>query len=704
MEAHPKLRPDLEVSRHRDSEGGQRIVLKDPLSGKFYRLSQYEFILLDALNGERTLEQTVEKLKESGRYYNEDDAKMVLGKAAQMGLLLGAKFGSSKYQQHLKANKLKAQRTKAFSSIYFLFIPLINPDKFLESTLWVYKILVNKFTGALAILAAPGAIYLVIAGIPKLETEYLFFFNFQNLLYLWITIAITKLVHEFAHAYTAKSYGLTVPEMGLAFLLFFPCLYCDTTDAWRLAHRRQRMAISGAGIISEAVMAVISAYIWYYTLPGMINSIAFYLMTLSFISTLLFNGNPLMRFDGYFVLTDYLRMPNLAANSIKYIKYLFFNRALGMTIVPNPAGNNRQQRIFSIFGVSVVIYRVFLYTGIIVGVYYKFDKMIGIVLAALAFVLFVVRPILKGAKFIFQQRWELSPRPFGALVVIALVVGAIVLLNAPISANSVYPCYLKSDQVQKLTVPLHTLVEKVNVEEGQTIKEGKVLFQLDVAKLRLQLRLKETQKSIIQKEMALYKLDRETIADVSSKEIELKQIEEDIDKIKKDLNLAEGEIRAPFNGVITKLDERLQQGFQPGEGVIVGELQSTRKCVIIGLIPSADLEKAQKGAECRVWFPIGNGLTLNKRIDDIKSYSETDLKNSPFSSRFGGEVATEVKGEKQKDAPLEAHYAGKIYHDNKDTEIPLGFTGRLVIAVPPKSLITRIYDGVIRTINRESLL
>lgn len=679
-------------------------MLKDPLSGKFFRLSKYEFTLLNALNGHMTLEETLDKLKESGRHYNEEDAKLVLGKAAQMGLLLGTKFGSSKYQSQLRANKLKAQKTKRFTSIYFLFIPLFNPDRFLESTLWLFRLVANRLTGAIALLAAPGAVYLVISGIPKIQGEYLFFFNFQNLLYLWITIALTKLIHEFAHAYTAKSYGLSVPEMGLAFLLFFPCMYCNTTDAWKLADRKQRMAISGAGIISEAVMAVFAAYVWYFTLPGMINSIAFYLMSLSFISTLLFNGNPLMRFDGYFVLTDYLRMPNLAANSVKYLKYLFFNRALGITLVTNPASTERQTRIFTTFGVALVIYRVFLYTGIIIGVYYKFDKMIGIVLAILAFGLFIVRPIYKGAGYILKQRREISPRPVGLFALIIIIAALIIPLSVPISANSVYPCYLQSDRIRKLTVPLHTLVERVNIEQGEPVKEGDVLFQLDAAKLELQLRLKKTQERIIEEEMALYRLDRETIADVSPKEIELQQIREDIDKISADLAIARGEIRAPFDGVVTELDEKLQPGFQPGEGVIVGELQSGVKCVIIGLIPAADLDKAQVGKDVQVWFPLQGGLTLSAKLDDIKSYSEKDLKNSPFSSRFGGEVATEIKGEEQKDAPLEAHYAGKIYYDNSKGEIPLGLTGRLVIASPPKSILSRIYDGLIRTINRETLL
>ena len=173
----------------------------------------------------------------------------------------------------------------------------------------------SKWTAFLVILAAPGALYLVIDALPRIELEYLFFFNWSNLLFLWVTIGVVKLVHEFAHAYVAKRFGLHVPEMGIAFLIFFPCLYCNTTEAWQLANPRQRASIAGAGIVAEAVVAVFSTYLWYYTQPGLVNSLAFYLMAISFASTILFNGNPLLKFDGYFILIDMLALPNLATNS-----------------------------------------------------------------------------------------------------------------------------------------------------------------------------------------------------------------------------------------------------------------------------------------------------------------------------------------------------------------------------------------------------
>ena len=229
------------------------------------------------------------------------------------------------------------------------------------------------------------ALYFVVTGIQSLKNVYLFLFNFNNLLILWTAIALSKLIHEFAHAYTAKHYGIRVPEMGVGILMFFPVLYSNVTDVWQLGDRRQRMAIAGAGIIAEAVIAILATFVWTFTKPGIVNSLAFYMMAMSFVSTLLFNGNPLMKFDGYFVLVDYMQLPNLWAKSMKYVKHLWMENVLGLTNYPDPSNTDRERKIFGVYGFSLFAYRIFLYTGIVVNVYYRFDKLLGIILGIVAF-------------------------------------------------------------------------------------------------------------------------------------------------------------------------------------------------------------------------------------------------------------------------------------------------------------------------------
>ena len=139
---------------------------------------------------------------------------MLVSKAGQLGLLLGTQFSASKFQTHLRDSAKKAKRAQRLSQLYFAFIPLVNPDRFLKKTLFLVKWLSNRWILGLILAMLPGSLYFIITGLSEMQREYSFFFNLENLLYLWATILITKLIHEFSHAYVATSFGLRVPQMG----------------------------------------------------------------------------------------------------------------------------------------------------------------------------------------------------------------------------------------------------------------------------------------------------------------------------------------------------------------------------------------------------------------------------------------------------------------------------------------------------------
>lgn len=704
QQAAARFRPDLQVFPQREEGARARVVLKDPVSEKFYHVSEYEYHFLKSLNGRVSLEEAVEDLKEGGRYYSPDTARKIVDNADRLGLLVGTRHGSPDRQRYLRSRLRAAQRLRWFSGVYFWFIPLVNPDRFLERTVWLFKLVVNRWTGLLAVCAAPPAIFLVISDLPRIRTEYLFFFNWHNLLYLWVTIAITKLVHEFSHAYVAKSFGLRVPRMGIAILIFFPCLYCDTTDAWRLAGRKQRILIAAAGIMAEAVVAISAAYVWYFTNPGIVNSLAFYLMAVSLVSTVIFNGNPLLRFDGYFILMDYLRIPNLATKSATYLKHLFMNGVLGLPTYRDPASTPRERYVFMQYGISAFAYRIFLYTAIVMGVYYRFDKVVGVALALMAFFLFIVRPMAMGVGTLYAQRGAIDLRPRGLLIFLIIVVVVVGVLCVPLAGRSVFPAFLASTQVQKLTVPLHTMVKKVNIREGSFVKKRDVLFELDTSDLELILEQREDRKKILSGEVELLMLDPAQMAKAPSKVTLIKQVEREIELIKRDLEIARAGIIAPFDGFVTKLDYRLQPGFKPREGTIVGELQSPTDCVVIALVTAEDTRRLRPGMEAEVWFPLGEGMVFRKEIESIKAYSERDLSDSPFSSRFGGELATEVFSEVRKDVPLEAQFYCSVKFDNGKAGVPLGMTGRVSVPALPQSLAARLYHRMVRTFRKEAFL
>jgi putative peptide zinc metalloprotease protein len=698
-----RFRSDLEIIGDSGKVGYTRAVtVVDPVSNKFFHLSQYDFRLLNSLDGNVDVRQAVERLRRQGFYYDAAEAARTVQQAAAMGLLIGARTGTAEFQKSVKAKVEAAKKAQYLSKIYFAYIPLWNPDRFLEQTLWVYRKLANKWTALLWLALSPGALYFIVSGMGRLEQQYLYFFNVEGVLYLWLTILLTKTLHELAHAYAAKGFGLRVPEMGVALLIFFPCLYCNTSDAWRLADRRQRLAITAAGMIAEGVVAIAATYIWYFTKPGLVNSLAYYLVVVSFVSTVLFNGNPLMKFDGYFLLSDYLQIPNLSAKSMAFVKYLFLNRVLGVATARNPASTPREGAIFVAYGISAFVYRVFLFGAIAIGIYFRFDKLIGAVLCCIYVLQILVGPLRRSITSLYASRKLIHPRKNGVLVFALLIAVAALLLATPISFKSVFPCYLAPSAAQKIAVPLRTPVGKVFARKGMLLDAGAPLFLMDSRPLELELARKKIDQGIVNQQIQLLLLDSSEIGKCEEKVVELAQVEHEIKMIEEDLRKAQSGVAAPFSGWVTALDWRVQDGFTPGEGAVVGDFASNVDCEARALVGENDVHMAHPGQEIEIWLPAAGDKTFTARIQVVKPYAEVDMKDSPFSSRVGGEIAVEQGDHGNTDAPLTPQYVCIASFPNP-RQIPLFVSGKCALSSPPQSILSRMFQAVVQTFNRETM-
>ena len=158
------------------------------------------------------------------------------------------------------------------------------------------------------------------------------FFNWWTIMSFWVCLAVVKIIHEFGHGLTAKHFGGEVHEMGILFLVLTPALYCDVTDSWLLPNKWKRIWISAAGIYVECFLASIATFVWWYSTPGLLNSLAMATMFICSVNTIMFNANPLLRYDGYYVMADWLEIPNLRIKSTQFFAYLFQEKVLGLEI------------------------------------------------------------------------------------------------------------------------------------------------------------------------------------------------------------------------------------------------------------------------------------------------------------------------------------------------------------------------------------
>jgi putative peptide zinc metalloprotease protein len=334
-----RLRTDLGIEPQK-YEGRTYFVVKDPVSLRYYRLKEHEHFLIRYMDGKHTLDDAQ---KEYEKRYRPDRLKLEeLEAFAQQLMTAGlAQNESPRAGQQLFDRRKKRKRTEwmqTLTNILYIKIPVIDPDLVLRKMLpWVGFVFTPWFF-LLSVCFMLGAVLLVTTHFDVFRSKlpsYHEFFNFRTIGFLWLALGIVKVIHEFGHGLSCKKFGGEVHEMGLLFLCLSPALYCNVSDAWTLPNKWHRIIISAAGIYVELVIAAAATFIWWNTpTQPFIHNLSLSLMVVCSVSTVVFNANPLMRYDGYYVVADWLEIPNLRERSNRFIKNQFLEHCLGVEVPP----------------------------------------------------------------------------------------------------------------------------------------------------------------------------------------------------------------------------------------------------------------------------------------------------------------------------------------------------------------------------------
>jgi multidrug efflux pump subunit AcrA (membrane-fusion protein) len=327
------------------------------------------------------------------------------------------------------------------------------------------------------------------------------YFNFTTIGYLWLALAVVKVIHEFGHGISCKMFGGEVHELGLLFLCFSPAMYCNVSDAWKMPNKWHRIMISFAGIYVELVIASLATFVWWnYDQvatwiqfdPIFVRNLSLALMVVCSVSTVIFNGNPLMRYDGYYILADWIEIPNLREKANRYLSNLFMEHCLGVEVQPEPYMALGRRIGFVVYAIVSYFYKWFVTFSILVFMYnflkpYKLQAL-SVMLAFAAAASIVGWPIYRVGKNIYRRgrlpdmkRWRvIATATVGAGLVLFIflvpfprtrVVRAVGLVEAHPEATS--KVYLRfSSSLMDLNGA--TLTE-LNVRDGQKVEKGDVL-------------------------------------------------------------------------------------------------------------------------------------------------------------------------------------------------------------------------------------
>ncbi len=485
-----RVRGDLAVTPQK-YEGRTYYVIKDPVSLRYYRFKEQEYFLLKLMDGKHTNDEAQKEFEKSFRpdRLTLEDLEHFSQQLLTAGLVQNesAQAGKQLYDRRAKRRRMEIMR--AFTNLLYIKIPVFDPEKTLNHMLpWLRWI----FTGTFLVLSGAvmlGAVMLVLTHfetfLDRLPT-YQEFFSFKTAVYLWAALGVVKVIHEFGHGLSCKAFGGEVHEMGFLLLCLSPAMYCNVSDAWTLPNKWRRIIISGAGIYVELMIAAIATYVWWNS-PSQpfINNLSLSLMIVCSVSTVIFNGNPLMRYDGYYVLADWLEIPNLRDRANKYLKRIVTEHCLGIESQPEPYMDLSRRILFLVYAVVSWVYR-WAITFVILKFMSTFLKpyrleIISNMFAIAAFAGMIGWPIYNLFKNI-SKRGRLPDMKPVRVTISAILVGLLLLgfFFVPLPVTRVRQPGLVEVQPEYLT-PIHIkvpgILQKVLVKEGEFVRKGKILAE-----------------------------------------------------------------------------------------------------------------------------------------------------------------------------------------------------------------------------------
>jgi putative peptide zinc metalloprotease protein len=372
-------------------------VIKDPVGLKYHRLQVEQFKILELLDGERSLEQIRDELKiiYPTLQVTLSDIQQLITDLHKKGLVVSDRAGQGAgiIRERTKQRNDKIKQT--LMSLLYMRLPGWDPERTLR---WLYpwmQWMFHRWIVTVCMLFVTSAWLLLGANLDEFQgrlPEFQSFFGWPNLMYMWVTLGAAKIVHEFGHGLSCHHYGGECHEMGIMLLVFSPCLYCDVTDSWMLRSKWQRIIIGAAGMYIEVIISAFAIYIWWFSKPGLVHHLALNMFFVTTITTVIFNANPLMRFDGYYMMSDFLEIPNLRQKSDKMLREAFSWYCLGIESRPDPFMPETGKAWFVTYAIAAWLYRwvilvsisMFLYTVLkpydlqSIGITLMFVSMAGI--------------------------------------------------------------------------------------------------------------------------------------------------------------------------------------------------------------------------------------------------------------------------------------------------------------------------------------
>ncbi|MEC7840119.1 MAG: efflux RND transporter periplasmic adaptor subunit [Chlamydiota bacterium] len=695
----PLFRKDLELFEGPiESDGSPTFNLYDPVKAKYFKLSWPESLIVQHLKQGMTLDELHQYISEKTTLkVSKDEIKFFFIDAFRHDLLAVMK-SPDYYEQIHDSKDMGVLKWLLFNYLY-IRLPLVNPDPFLSKTINFVRPLGSKIAFAIYGFLSLVGILLLLTRFSEFISTFTYFFNFEGIILYAVAISCVKVIHELSHAYTAKNYGVYVPSMGIALIVLWPVLYTDVTDGWKLKNRRERFFISAAGIIAELIVAGLCTIGWYYSPKGIVQSIFFVIASITWVSTLVINLNPAIRFDGYYILGDLWGIDNLQHRAFNVTRWKLREWLLGLK-TPPPEERLTHQRITGmiVYSIYTWIYRVFLYTAIALFVYYKFTKALGVFLFCLEIAVFLIWPISSEIRALASLKQYLQTNP-RMMFTVTLILAALGWFIIPLPHVEKFPAITTPVEQQLIYVPIDSVVKKIYVERDQQVTQGEPIMELVSPQLSHEVLKLDYEKKILEKQIYLLSFYDSDRAYIPERRAKLSSNNERLYGLKSKKKELDVNVNVP--GTVYLWDQELKEGMFLAKDTIVGKIANTKQIEVIAFIPEVDAHIISKDQEITFRVPSTNDLFPGKVVS-INPVREVTLQYFPLASVYKGDLPVSKDPQTGQLRMVESYYTVKIELETPEAQLRFGQTGVIEVQGPWRSKLGSLFQSIMRIFWRES--
>jgi putative peptide zinc metalloprotease protein len=691
----PPLRADLIVIKQH-YEGRTYYVVKDPVSLQYFRLTAEDYFLATLFDGRRVMRQVRDAYVERFPYLrldfsDEEINERVSRFANDLGLLQFLSVQGARLKPRYEAMKHGRKHSKGgfyklVNNVFFARRSIFDPDRLfarMAKPLWWIWTTQSLWISIAMVIAAFCVVYQKYDATGALMSR---FFSLNNIALIWVTTIIIKSIHELGHGLTCKHFGGEVHEVGVMFLVFTPYFFVNVSDSWVLPDRNKRILISAAGIYVELVLASLATFLWAVVQPGPFQQILWNIMVIASVSTLIFNANPLMRFDGYYIMTDWIEVPNLSTKSRAFIGYQVKRLIFGadyedasMARLPLP---RRRFGLFYFYAVASYLYGYF--------VIYKLTRYMAPHLAPYglqklatwfsvsALTAWVVMPFWSFMKSLQLKREDW--RPGGRLRRLGIVGGGALALFAVLCF---IPCQLiiKRNVAVELASPevvrpdFEGFVQQIFVKEGDKVPPGGALALLSNRDLEQDLVQAEAQLAVA-KASVQRALAEDKPGDLREAQASEARMEKRYADAKQ--NVARLTLRSTLGGTVLSHDLQMKLNTHLRINDVfcgVAPLDSMR---IVIPLTEQQVRWVRKGQPVEIKAYAYPGVALHGSIAADPVILVGQDMPAAFSVRRHGDVPTAFDRQ-GREVPLERTFEAEIQVDNHEGLLRQGMTGRAKI-------------------------